>query len=86
MEPSRFIAAFAEGNTGALVYFVPTSTNASSQGNSSGLSVYLDEGSLESYSAENNQTGLQGDIQVSADLAFGVTLSKPRPGGHLQSC
>jgi len=65
------------------VYFVPTSGNSTGNstggGNSSALSTYLDEGSLASYSADNNQTGLQGDIQVSADLKFGVTLSERNP-------
>ena len=71
-KPSRFIAAFPNGNTGALVYFVP----GSGSGSNASLGASLQEGSLKSYQARDNQTGIQGDISVSADLSFGVTLSE----------
>jgi hypothetical protein len=69
--PSRFITAFPNGNTGALVYFVPLNTSSSS----SPLGTTLDLASVRSYSSTDNQTGLQGNISVSGDLTFGVTLS-----------
>jgi len=76
--PSRFIAAFPNGNTGALVYFVPSSSDAS--GNAT-LGASLTNGSLKSYEGSNNQTGIEGEISVSADLTFGVTLSESRRKG-----
>lgn len=68
--PNRFITAFANGNTGALVYFIPAGDNSTS------LGTTLEEGSLASYQADYNQTGLQGNIVVSSNLTFGVTLSE----------
>lgn len=68
--PSRFITAFPDGNTGALVYFIPVNGT----GNST-LQTSLNLTSVTSSTGSDNQTGLQGEISVSSDLTFGVTLS-----------
>ncbi|ORX37141.1 hypothetical protein BD324DRAFT_650750 [Kockovaella imperatae] len=81
--PSRFITAFPHGNNGALVYFVPlNSTHSNSPSNASGnstlhttaLGATLNFSSVSSVNQEYNQTGVTGEISVSADLQFGVTL------------
>ncbi|ORY33496.1 hypothetical protein BCR39DRAFT_520445 [Naematelia encephala] len=70
--PARFVTAFPNGNTGAAVYFIPRNTTANSN---STLGVTLDPTSVKSYLASiDNQTGIQGDVSVSGDLEFGVTL------------
>ncbi|GFZ48643.1 hypothetical protein JCM24511_06392 [Saitozyma sp. JCM 24511] len=69
-KPSRFITAFPNGNTGALVYFVPLNTTS----NPSPLGTTLNFSSVHSVSGASNQTGLQGEVSVSGDLEFGVTL------------
>lgn len=68
--PVRFIAAFPDGNTGVLTYFIPRN------GSTTALGGALNQTSLTSCSGENNQTGLQGDISLSADFSLGVTLSQ----------
>ncbi|WWD19585.1 hypothetical protein CI109_104046 [Kwoniella shandongensis] len=68
--PSRFIAAFPSGNTGALVYFVPLNSSNST----STLGTSLDLSTVTSVSQANNQTGLSGNLSFSGDLQFGVTL------------
>jgi len=81
-EPTRFLLASPNGNTGAVVYFVPLSNNDTAEGNSTanstGLGATLDASSLESISGENNQTGIQGELSISEDFDFGVTISKPQ--------
>ncbi|KAK8853168.1 hypothetical protein IAR55_003869 [Kwoniella newhampshirensis] len=69
-EPSRFIAAFPNGNTGALVYFIPVNSSNST----TALGTTLDLGTVASVSQANNQTGLSGNLSFSGDLTFGVTL------------
>ena len=66
--PSRFIAAFPNGNTGAMVYFLPRTTNTT-------LGVTLDYSSVKSVNSTNNQTGVSGSLSISNDVQFGVTLS-----------
>jgi hypothetical protein len=44
--------------------------------NTTGLGATLDPSSLESVSGENNQTGIKGEISLSEDFEFGVTVSK----------
>ncbi|KAK4689008.1 hypothetical protein P7C73_g1082, partial [Tremellales sp. Uapishka_1] len=63
--PSRFITAFPQGNTGALVYFIPQNGT---------LSTTLNFTSVTSVNDTYGQVGLTGDLDVSSDLAFGVTL------------
>ncbi len=65
--PARFICAFPEGNTGVLTYFLP-------QTNGSTLGISLDKASLASVNAADNQTGLQGKLQLSNDARLGVTI------------
>lgn len=86
-EPTRFLLAFPNGNTGAVVYFVPTAgnnetsataENSTSIQNSTGLGATLDLASLQSISGSNNQTGIQGDLSVSEDFEFGVTISESK--------
>ena len=71
--PSRFITAFPDGNNGALVYFVPVNGTT----NSSALGATLNLDSVQSVQQADNQTGITGEVSVSGDLQFGVTLSKP---------
>lgn len=78
-KPSRLIVAFPEGNTGALTYFIPASSNASSSSNSSTpsaapLQVDLDPSSLASVQEAQNQTGLAGQLTLNSDVSLGVTL------------
>jgi hypothetical protein len=82
-DPTRFLVASPNGNTGAVVYFVPVSNNATSEGNSTvssntttGLGATLVNSTLQSISGGNNQTGIQGELSISEDFDFGVTISK----------
>ena len=82
-DPTRFLVASPNGNTGAVVYFVPVSNNDTSEGNStvtsnttSGLGASLVNSTLQSISGDNNQTGIQGELSISEDFDFGVTISK----------
>lgn len=75
-----------------MVYFIPTSTegnsttnateggnsttNSTAFSNSTGLGATLDLSSIESLSGTNNQTGVQGDLSISEDFDFGVTISR----------
>jgi hypothetical protein len=76
--PSRLITAFPNGNTGALVYFIPLNTTSTP----TPLGTTLDFPSLTSYSSTNNQTGIRGNFSVSSDLAFGVTISESLASGE----
>ena len=67
--PSRFITAFPDGNTGALVYFVPVNASAA-------IGATLDYGSVKSVVQGMNQTGVTGNLSLSGDVNFGVTLSE----------
>lgn len=79
-KPSRLIVAFPEGNTGALTYFIPSSSNASSSNStstnstSSPLQVGLDSSSLSSVQNASNQTGIAGQLTLNSDVSLGVTL------------
>jgi hypothetical protein len=82
-DPTRFLVASPNGNTGAVVYFVPVSNNGTSGGNSTvtsntttGLGATLVNSTLQSVSGDNNQTGVQGELSISEDFDFGVTISK----------
>jgi Na+-translocating ferredoxin:NAD+ oxidoreductase RnfG subunit len=82
-DPTRFLVASPNGNTGAVVYFVPVSNNGTSEGNSTvtsntttGLGATLVNSTLQSVSGDNNQTGVQGELSISEDFDFGVTISK----------
>jgi hypothetical protein len=41
-----------------------------------GLGATLVNSTLESISSDNNQTGIQGELSISEDFDFGVTISK----------
>jgi len=82
-DPTRFLVASPNGNTGAVVYFVPVSNNDTSGGNSTttsnittGLGATLVNSTLQSISGDNNQTGVQGELSISEDFDFGVTISE----------
>jgi hypothetical protein len=84
-DPTRFLLAFPNGNTGAVVYFVPTATghdNASTADNSTtgknttGLGATLVNGSLVSVAGADSQAGIQGELSISEDFEFGVTISE----------
>ena len=82
-DPTRFLVASPNGNTGAVVYFLPVSSNETSGGNSTGIfntttgiGATLVNSTLESISSDNNQTGIQGELSISEDFDFGVTISK----------
>ena len=82
-DPTRFLVASPNGNTGAVVYFVPVSNNDTSGGNSittsnttTGLGATLVNSTLRSISGGNNQTGIQGELSISEDFDFGVTISE----------
>jgi hypothetical protein len=82
-DPTRFLVASPNGNTGAVVYFVPVSNNGTSESNSTvtsntttGLGATLVNSTLQSISSDNNQTGIQGELSISEDFDFGVTISK----------
>jgi hypothetical protein len=82
-DPTRFLVASPNGNTGAVVYFVPVSNNGSSGQNSTttssstiGLGASLVDSTLQSISGDNNQTGIQGELSISDDFDFGVTISE----------
>lgn len=78
-DPTRFLLASPNGNTGAVVYFVPvsnSSTESDLTSNSTGLGATLDSSTLQSVSGDNNQTGIQGELNISEDFDFGVTISK----------
>ena len=84
-DPTRFLVASPDGNTGAVVYFVPVSDNDTSGGNSTttsnttaGLGATLVNSTLQSISGDNNQTGIQGELSISEDFDIGVTISKLR--------
>ena len=74
--PSRFITAFPNGNTGALVYFVP------GNGSSTPLGTTLDFSSVKSVNGSFNQTGISGNLSMSSDSQLGVTLSESRIESH----
>ena len=82
-DPTRFLVASPNGNTGAVVYFVPVSKNDTSGGNltttsstPTGLGATLVNSTLRSISGDNNQTGIQGELSISEDFDFGVTISE----------
>ena len=92
--PARFITAFPNGNTGTLIYFVPLNSgsgNSTGGGNgtltnssSSALGASLQDGTLQSYSGTDNQTGITGQMSISGDLQFGVTISQSGPDRHVE--
>lgn len=65
-KPVRFITAFPNGNTGAMVYFLPVGDGT--------LGAQLDLGSLASVSQDNNQTGITGNFTLTGDADFGVSI------------
>jgi hypothetical protein len=82
------LLASPNGNTGAVVYFIPVSTNDTSTGgnstsNSTGLGATLNSSTLQSVSGSDNQTGIQGELSISEDSHFGVTISKSIIADHL---
>lgn len=67
-KPVRFITAFPNGNTGALVYFVPADNQT--------LGAELNAATVTSVRQEFNQSGITGQLSLNGDATFGVTLSK----------
>lgn len=63
----RFIVATPAGNSGALLYFIPSS-------NSSGFTAIIEEASLNSVSAASNQAGVSGVVQLSSEASLGVAI------------
>lgn len=63
----RLVAALPAGNTGALVYFLPSVANTT-------FSVDLVNGTLNSTTDEYNNTGIQADLTFSGGARLGVTI------------
>lgn len=87
-DPTRFLLAFPNGNTGAVVYFVPIATendtastpdNSTTGQNTTGLGATLVNGSLTSVAGADSQAGIQGELSISEDFDFGVTISESYP-------
>ncbi|KAF8978110.1 hypothetical protein BDQ17DRAFT_1383270 [Cyathus striatus] len=70
----RLVAALPAGNNGALVYFLPASTN-SGVASEDKLDITLINGTLKSTTSPFHNVGIQADILVTANATLGVTLS-----------
>jgi hypothetical protein len=67
--PARFILAFPRGNTGIATYFVPSNP-------STPLAITLENQTLASVSNPDSQVGITGNLVLSSDITFGVTISE----------
>ena len=65
----RLVVALPAGNTGALVYFLPSDSD-----DASGLDVGLLEGSVKSATADYFNVGLQADLIFDRNATLGVTI------------
>ena len=69
----RLVVALPAGNSGALVYFLPS--NQVAGGNSTNtLGVNLVNGSFTSATAEFSNVGVQADLVFDANATLGVTI------------